>query len=73
MSAISKAMARSSGRLQLRANSNKARESVAVNDTSRWRPAQDLQRHPAATAPDVGDPTGRVEIQRTDQRFIDRA
>ncbi len=42
-----------------------------MNDTSRRRPAQDLQRRPAATASDIGDPTRRVDTQRTDQRFID--
>jgi len=72
MSAISKAMARSSDLLRLRAESIKAGEIEALHDTSRRRPAQDLQRRPVATASDIDDPTRRVETQRTDQRFIDR-
>src|SRR3954464_5742418 len=48
------------------------RDIEAVNGASRRRPAQDLQRRPAAAASDIGDPTRRVEMQSTDQRFVDR-
>ena len=42
-----------------------------VNGASRRGQSQNLQRR-RATASDVGDPAGRFEIQRSDQRFIDR-
>ena len=72
MSAVSKARVRCAGTDAAASDLDEGRRDVeAVDDASRRRPAQNLQRRSAAAAADLGDAEGRVELQRADQRFVD--